>query len=124
MLQCKSYGQRQIFAKWWHIITKPRKVQYTYVPNCTLKLTDYSADIPRPRAPSAADGHGWTAVYGKLQPLWFSGPLIPTCIALIDDRLPSDDDVDDDDNDGEKSDSEGDLAFDEYTVSKSESDDE
>ena len=54
--------------------------------------------------------------------MWFSGPLIPTYIALVDDRLPSDnddDDVDDDDDDdnvGEESDSEGDLAFDEYTV--------
>ena len=28
----------------------------------------------------------------KIQPLWFSGPLIPTCIALVDDRLPIDDD--------------------------------
>ena len=49
--------------------------------------------------------------------------MIPTCIALVDDRLPGDDD-DDDDSDGEESDREGDLAFDEYTVSKSESDDE
>ena len=58
-----------------------------------------------------------------------SGPLIPTCIALVDDRLPSDDDDDDDDgddddSDGEESDSEGDLALDEYTVSESEWDDE
>ena len=55
-----------------------------------------AADIPRPRASSVADGHGWTAVHGKIQPLWFSGPLIPTCIALVDDRLPIDDDKDKD----------------------------
>ena len=52
--------------------------------------------------------------------------MIPTCIALVDDRLPRDDDYDDDDDDsdGEESFSEGYLAFDEYTVSESESDDE
>ena len=83
-------------------------------------------------APSEADGHGWTAVHGKIQPLWFSGPLIPTCIGYHD-RLPIDDDDDEEeeeeveeeeeeDSDGEESDSEGDLAFDEYTVSESESD--
>ena len=74
-----------------------------------------------------ADGHGWTAVYGKIQPLRFSGPLIPTCIALVDYRLPSDDDDDDDsddDNDGEELDSDCDMAFDAYTVTESESDDE
>ena len=67
-----------------------------------------------------ADGHGWTAVHGKIQPLWFSGPLMPSCTALEDCRLPSDDDNTDD----EESDSEVDLAFDEYTMSKSESDNE
>ena len=70
--------------------------------------------------PSATDGHGWTAVHGKVQPLWFSGPLMPSCTALEDCRLPSDDDNTDD----EESDSEADRAFDEYTVSESESDNE
>ena len=44
---------------------------------------------------------------------------MPSCTALEDCRLPSDDDTD-----GEESDSEADLAFDEYTVSESESDNE
>ena len=74
----------------------------------------------RSMAPPATDGHGWTAVHGKIQPLWFSGPLMPSCTALEDCRLPSDDDNTDD----EESDSEADLAFDEYTVSESESDNE
>ena len=81
-----------------------------------------AADKPRSMAPPATDGHGWTAVHGKIQPLWFSGPLMPSCTALEDCRLPSDDDNTDD----EESDSEADLAFDEYTVhvSESESDNE
>ena len=49
-----------------------------------------AADIPRPRALAVTDGHGWTSVHGKIQLLWFSGPLIPACIALVDDRLRSD----------------------------------
>ena len=44
-----------------------------------------AADIPRPRALAVTDG--WTAVHGKIQPLWFSGPLIPAYIALVDDSL-------------------------------------
>ena len=112
---------------WWHRWSQKALQQHirrTNYQTCIWKV----ADIPRPRAPSVADGHGWTAVHGKMQPLWFSGQLIPTCIALVDDRLASgdddddEDDDDDDDSDGEKSDSEGDLAFDEYTVSESESD--
>ena len=75
-----------------------------------------AADKPRSRAPPATDGHGWTAVYGKIQPLWFCGPLKPSGKALEDCRLSSDDD----DTDDEESDSEADLAFDEYTVSESE----
>ena len=45
---------------------------------------------------------------------------MPSCTALEDCRLLSDDD----DTDDEESDSEADLAFDEYTVSESESDNE
>ena len=45
---------------------------------------------------------------------------MPSCTALEDCRLPSDDDNTDD----EESDSEADLEFDEYTVSESESDNE
>ena len=83
---------------------------------CIWKATDK----PRSMAPPTTDGHGWTAVHGKIQPLWFSGPLMPSCTALEDCTLPSDDDNTDD----EESDSEADLAFDEYTVSESESDNE
>ena len=41
-----------------------------------IRCTNYqtfiwkAADIPRPRAPSVADCHGWTAVHGRIQPLW------------------------------------------------------
>ena len=52
--------------------------------------------------------------------MWFSGPLMPSCTALEDCRLLSDND----DTDDEESDSEADMAFDEYTVSESESDNE
>ena len=80
---------------------------------CIWKATDK----PRSMAPPATtDGHGWIAVHGKIQPLWFSGPLMPSCAALEDCTLPSDDDNTDD--------SEADLAFDEYTVSERESDNE
>ena len=54
----------------------------------------------------------------NIQPLWFSGRLMPSCTVLEDCRLLSDDD----DTDDEESDSEAVLAFDEYTVSESESD--
>ena len=82
-----------------------------------------AADIPTSRALPATDVYCWTALHGKNQLftcLWFSGPLMPSCTALedgTDDRLPSDDD----NNDDEETDSGGDLAFDEYTVSESES---
>ena len=64
---------------WWHRWF-PKALQlhirHTNYQTCIWK----AADIPRLMAPSEADGHGWTAVHGKIQPLWFSGPLIPTCI--------------------------------------------
>ena len=37
--------------------------------------------------PPATGGHGCTAVHGKIQLLWFSGPLMPSCTTLEDCRL-------------------------------------
>ena len=77
---------------WWHRWSQKALQQHirrTNYQTCIWK----AADIPRPRAPSVADGHGWTAVHGKIHPC---GSVVH-CIALADDRLPSDDDDDDDD---------------------------
>ena len=119
--QCSTFREKcsgKVCWHRWYQKALQQHIRRTNYQTCIWK----AAGIPRPSAPSVADGRSWTAVHGKIQPLWFSGPLIPTCIVLVDDRLPGDDE--DDDSDGEESDREGDLAFDEYTVSKSESDDE
>ena len=39
---------------------------------------------PQSEIPEATSGHGWTTVNGKLQPLWFQGPVIPAKIAEKD----------------------------------------
>ena len=50
-----------------------------------------SAARPLPIVPQAIYGHGWTTTGGKLQPMWFQGPLISAKVAVEDDGLPTDD---------------------------------
>ena len=65
------------------------------------------------------DGHGWTTIDGKLQPMWFQGPLVPANVAVEDDRLPSDDNITSSDSETEQDD----VASDENILSGSDSDD-
>ena len=58
--------------------------------------------IPNPDIPLASDGHGWTLVNSKLEPLWYNGEVLPIQLADIsegsaatvaDDSGDSEDDI-------------------------------
>ena len=68
-----------------------------------------AAHLPQPHIPLPTDGNGWVRVCGKIQPLWFNGPLVPAELAEEDNSLPSDDGMSSDDTDGGDMDSDGDM---------------
>lgn len=56
------------------------------------------ADIAQPIIPDVRVGHGWHVVDGKLEPLWYTGSILPQLlIDIIDDE--ADEDSDDSDQD-------------------------
>ena len=60
------------------------------------------AHIAQPLVPDVRDGHGWHLVDGKLEPLWFTGSILPQqLIDIIDDQVQSDEDSDDSDPESE-----------------------
>ena len=60
---------------WWHRWSQKALQQHIRRTNYQICIWK-AVGIPRPGAPSVADGHDWTAVNGQIQPLWFNGPLI------------------------------------------------
>ena len=61
-----------------------------------------AAHVPQPRIPQATDGHGWTTIDDKLQPLWFLGPIIPEDVGVEDDSLASDNEITSSDSEPEQ----------------------
>ena len=55
------------------------------------------AHIPNPDIPKPTDGHGWTMIDGKLEPLWFDGDVLPRqLVDIAETVISSDDDSDSD----------------------------
>ena len=69
--------------------------------------------------PEATDGHGWKFANGKIEPIWFDGPVVPADIAEEDDSLESDDEMSSSDEEGEL----GDAGSDDNAVFSDSDDD-
>ena len=61
------------------------------------------AHIAKPDVPVPSDGHGWTLLDGRLEPLWYEGHVLPQQLADIADSSI--------DNSDEDSNSESDEEF-------------
>lgn len=54
--------------------------------------------ITDPDIPLATDGHGWTMVDGKMEPLWYDGDVLPQqLIDIVEGSSTDDEDKSDDD---------------------------
>ena len=56
------------------------------------------AHITDPDIPLATDGHGWTMVDGKMEPLWYDGDVLPQQLIDIVEGSPTDDEDESDDD--------------------------
>ena len=68
--------------------------------NYQVAIWKQSCD-PNPAVPDASDGHGWSLIDGKIEPLWFDGDALPQELIDIEANLAkgnSDDDSDDSDD--------------------------
>lgn len=96
-------------------LNTPRNMDMSKVPPCRKSLEQHirrvnyqvaiwkNSHVANPDVPAANDGHGWTLVEGKLEPLWFDDDALPQ--ALINIRQePTDDNIDDDDDDSDHDD--------------------
>ena len=97
-------------------INVDRRIDLCQLPPCKKALTQHTrranyqvaiwkrAHIAKPSVPKPTEGHGWTYVDGKLQPLWFEGPFGPNDVTKEDDGVESNDDYTFDEDDAVESD--------------------
>ena len=107
-----------------------RNIDMSKVPPCRKSLEQHirrvnyqvaiwkNSHVANPDVPAASDGHGWTHVEGKLEPLWFDGDALPQALINICQES-SDDNTDNNDDDSD----DGDVGVDEYPIFEDSDDD-
>lgn len=91
-----------------------RNIDISTVPPCRKSLEQHirrvnyqvaiwkHSHVTNPDIPAAYDGHGWTLIEGKLEPLWYDGEALPQLVLDISQQATdsiSDEDDDDDSDD-------------------------